>query len=209
MLSLPQIIEELTPYLVGWRGYFGFCQTPGVYKSGGLDSPKATLIPLAAVGERAQPLQRTAPPWRIAVQSRGRGRFTDGFLAYVRTPSGPSSAAQPPLRLTRSPPTLCSGSRPTRSNRRGARPVCPVVWEGRRRECPLMRAAYSVGTNISLSSKESGEPHAPFGQRTRGIDMAPLLRAPLFMPNGIQGRGMLADPACRWPDAEPCRIRTL
>jgi hypothetical protein len=25
--------------------------------------------------------------------------------------------------------------------------------------------------------------------------MAPLLRAPLFMPNGIQGRGMLADPA--------------
>jgi hypothetical protein len=35
----------------------------------------------------------------------------------------------------------------------------------------------------------------PFGQRTRGIDTAPLLRAPLFMPNGIQGRGMLADPA--------------
>ncbi len=28
-LSLPQIIEELTPYLIGWRGYFGFCQTPG------------------------------------------------------------------------------------------------------------------------------------------------------------------------------------
>src|SRR5580700_2414925 len=65
--------------------------SPGTHKSGGLDSPKATLIPLAAVGERAQPLQRTAPPWRIAVQSRGRCRFTDGFLAYVRTPSGPSS----------------------------------------------------------------------------------------------------------------------
>jgi len=29
-LSLPQIIEELTPYLIGWRGYFGFCQTPRV-----------------------------------------------------------------------------------------------------------------------------------------------------------------------------------
>jgi hypothetical protein len=27
-LSLPQIIEELTPYLIGWRSYFGFCQTP-------------------------------------------------------------------------------------------------------------------------------------------------------------------------------------
>jgi RNA-directed DNA polymerase len=29
-ISLPQIIEELTPYLHGWRGYFGFCQTPRV-----------------------------------------------------------------------------------------------------------------------------------------------------------------------------------
>jgi RNA-directed DNA polymerase len=27
---LSQIIEELTPYLIGWRGYFGFCQTPRV-----------------------------------------------------------------------------------------------------------------------------------------------------------------------------------
>src|SRR4051812_31824168 len=29
-LSLGQVIGELTPYLVGWRGYFGFCQTPRV-----------------------------------------------------------------------------------------------------------------------------------------------------------------------------------
>ena len=29
-ISLPQLIEELTPYLRGWRGYFGFCQTPRV-----------------------------------------------------------------------------------------------------------------------------------------------------------------------------------
>ena len=29
-ISLPQLIEELTPYLFGWRGYFGFCQTPRV-----------------------------------------------------------------------------------------------------------------------------------------------------------------------------------
>ena len=25
-----QLIEDLTPYLIGWRGYFGFCQTPRV-----------------------------------------------------------------------------------------------------------------------------------------------------------------------------------
>ena len=26
--SLEQIVEELAPYLIGWRGYFGFCQPP-------------------------------------------------------------------------------------------------------------------------------------------------------------------------------------
>ena len=29
-ISLQQLIEDLTPYLLGWRGYFGFCQTPRV-----------------------------------------------------------------------------------------------------------------------------------------------------------------------------------
>ena len=29
-ISLPQLIEELRPYLIGWRGYFAFCQTPRV-----------------------------------------------------------------------------------------------------------------------------------------------------------------------------------
>ena len=29
-ISLPQLIDVLAPYLLGWRGYFGFCQTPRV-----------------------------------------------------------------------------------------------------------------------------------------------------------------------------------
>src|SRR5438552_12217884 len=29
-ISLQKLIEDLTPYLIGWRGYFGFCQTPRV-----------------------------------------------------------------------------------------------------------------------------------------------------------------------------------
>jgi RNA-directed DNA polymerase len=29
-IRLEQLIEDLTPYLIGWRGYFGFCQTPRV-----------------------------------------------------------------------------------------------------------------------------------------------------------------------------------
>jgi Group II intron, maturase-specific domain len=29
-ISLEQLIEDVTPYLIGWRGYFGFCLTPRV-----------------------------------------------------------------------------------------------------------------------------------------------------------------------------------
>jgi RNA-directed DNA polymerase len=29
-ISLPQLVKELAPYLLGWRGYFDFCQTPRV-----------------------------------------------------------------------------------------------------------------------------------------------------------------------------------
>ena len=31
--SLARIVEELSRYLVGWRGYFGFCETPSVLRS--------------------------------------------------------------------------------------------------------------------------------------------------------------------------------
>ena len=31
--SLEQIVKELSVYLIGWRGYFGFCQTPSVLRS--------------------------------------------------------------------------------------------------------------------------------------------------------------------------------
>jgi hypothetical protein len=37
----------------------------------------------------------------------------------------------------------------------------------------------------------------PFGQRTCAVDMAPLLRAPLFVLDGIQGRGLPLIPCTR------------
>jgi RNA-directed DNA polymerase len=48
-ISLPQLIEQLAPYLIGWRGHFG--------EPGSVDPPKITLVSLAAVAERAQSLQ--------------------------------------------------------------------------------------------------------------------------------------------------------
>src|SRR6201984_3848818 len=32
-INLQQLIEDLTPYLIGWRGYFRFCQTPPVARN--------------------------------------------------------------------------------------------------------------------------------------------------------------------------------
>jgi RNA-directed DNA polymerase len=31
-VSLTRMVEDLSPYLRGWRGYFGFCQTPTVLR---------------------------------------------------------------------------------------------------------------------------------------------------------------------------------
>src|SRR5439155_16820286 len=73
------------------------------HQPGGVDPPKITLVSLAAVAERAQSLQRTAPSWRTKVPCSGRRRFADGVLAHVRTPGRSTSTAQPPLRLARTP----------------------------------------------------------------------------------------------------------
>jgi RNA-directed DNA polymerase len=32
-MSLPQVIEQLARYLNGWRGYFGFCETPSILRA--------------------------------------------------------------------------------------------------------------------------------------------------------------------------------
>src|SRR5271166_4141571 len=31
--SLEQIVEDLSRYLIGWRGYFGFCETPSLLRA--------------------------------------------------------------------------------------------------------------------------------------------------------------------------------
>jgi group II intron reverse transcriptase/maturase len=104
------------------------------HKPGSVDSPKITLVSLAAVAERAQPLYGTAPTRRSEIPSGGRGRFTDGILANVRTPGRSTGSAQSLLRFTRSPPSLCWLPRLNLIEPPRYGPVCPVVGEGWRRE---------------------------------------------------------------------------
>src|SRR6478609_8688167 len=106
------------------------------HEPGSVDPPKITLVSLAAMAERAQSLQRTAPSWRAKVQCSSRRRFTDGVLAHVRTPGGPTSSAQPLFRLTPSPPPPCRCPSLTRSNRRGTDPYARRWGRGGTARCP-------------------------------------------------------------------------
>src|SRR5271155_3011267 len=105
----PQLADRRADAIPHWMArLLRFLPDPTcAHEPGSVDSPKITLVSLAVVAERAQPLQRTAPSWRTEVQRSGRRRFANGVLAHVRTPGGPTGPAQPLLRLTRSPPNLC------------------------------------------------------------------------------------------------------
>ncbi len=136
--SLQQLIKELKPYIMGWRGYFGFCQTSASpHEPRSVDPSKIAFVSLAAVANQAKPLQRTTPSRHIEVQCGGGGRLAHGPLANVRTPVGPTGAAQPLFRLARSSPNLCARPSLTRSNRRGTDPYARWCGRGAARHPPI------------------------------------------------------------------------
>src|SRR4051794_28592221 len=106
------------------------------YQPGGVDPPKATSVPLAAVAERLHPLQRTPTPWRAEVPRGGCGRLADWVLAHVRASGDSTGPAQPVLRQPRSSPPLCSCPSLTRSNRRGTDPYARWCGRGDAARCP-------------------------------------------------------------------------
>ena len=131
-ISLTRLIEDLTPYLLRWRGYFGFCQTPRVLTN--LEAwirRRLRFVSLAANGKNGpQPLPGTATTWRARSSTAAVAAGSpDRVLAHVRTPGGPTGPAQLVFRRPRSPPPLCSCSSLTRSNRRGTDPY--ARWCGR------------------------------------------------------------------------------
>jgi RNA-directed DNA polymerase len=85
--SLEQIVKELSVYLIGWRGYFGFCQTPSVLRA--LD---------AWIRRRLRAIawkQWKRGPARFAeLQRRGVGR--DLAATTAGSPHGPWRLANSP-----------------------------------------------------------------------------------------------------------------
>ena len=85
--ALAQIVEELSRYLVGWRGYFGFCETPSVLR--GLDQWVRRRLRAIAWKQ-----------WR-----RGRTRFAELRRRGVGKDLAAQTAGSPhgPWRLSNSP----------------------------------------------------------------------------------------------------------
>lgn len=85
--SLAQIVKKLSAYLIGWRGYFGFCQTPSV---------------LRALDEWIRRRLR-ALAWKQ--WKRGRTRFAELRRRGVGRDLAAKTAASPrgPWRLAQSP----------------------------------------------------------------------------------------------------------
>jgi RNA-directed DNA polymerase len=85
--SLEQIIKELSRYLIGWRGYFGFCETPSVLR------------------ELDQWIRRRLRCIAWKQWKRGRTRFAELRRRGVGRDLAAQSAGSPhgPWRLSQSP----------------------------------------------------------------------------------------------------------
>jgi RNA-directed DNA polymerase len=133
-ISLPQMVKELAPYLLGWRGYFGFCQTPRV------------LTNLEAWIRRRLRMylwrQWQNGPNRFQELRRRACRSSTRRLPPARRPG--SGACQDTRRSNRPCATLLSMPSVSPESMLLPQlnsieppwygPVCPVVWEGWRRE---------------------------------------------------------------------------
>src|SRR5262249_15872995 len=98
-VSLTKLIEPLARYLIGWRGYFGFCPTPRGFAN--LDAWVCWRVRMYLWGPwwaGGEPPWRVAPPGVGVVRWRGCGGggrggwFGQWPVAHVG-PSGGSTGA--------------------------------------------------------------------------------------------------------------------
>ncbi len=85
--SLAQIVKELSTYLVGWRGYFGFCQTPSVLRR--LDEWIRRRL-------RAIAWKQWKRGWTRFAELRRRGVGRDLAAQTAGSPHGPWRLANSP-----------------------------------------------------------------------------------------------------------------
>jgi RNA-directed DNA polymerase len=103
--SMEKVMEELAPYLRGWRGYFGFCETPAVLRH--LDSwirrrvrcafwrqwktGRKRFAELVRRGVSRQSAAKAAGsrggPWRVSQSPALNQALSNAYLASLGLPS--------------------------------------------------------------------------------------------------------------------------
>ena len=132
-ISLIRLIEDLTPYLLGWRGYFGFCQTPRVLTN--LEAwirrrLRSYLWRQWQNGpNRFQQLRRRGVPKFHAAVAAGS---PTGFWRMSGHPAVQQALRNPYFASVFGASMFLLKLNPIEPPWYG--PVCPVVWEGWRRE---------------------------------------------------------------------------
>ncbi|MER9690184.1 group II intron maturase-specific domain-containing protein [Mesorhizobium sp. M0139] len=133
-ISLPQLINELKPYLIGWRGYFRFCQTPRVLTN--LEAWIRRRLRLYHWRQWGNGHNRFKELRRHGVPKFGAAVAAGSPTGFWRMSGRP--AVQQALRTITSSRSVSLDFmslpelNPIEPPWYG--PVCPVVWEGRRRE---------------------------------------------------------------------------
>ena len=79
-ISLPRVIEELRPYLIGWRSYFGSARPPGNSRNWKRDPPKELRMYLWRQWRNGHnTLQGTLPPRRAKFRAAVAAGSPTGF----------------------------------------------------------------------------------------------------------------------------------
>ena len=134
-VSITTTMDELAAYMRGWRGYFGFCETPEVL----IALTRWVRLRLRAALWRQWKTPRRRRAALVALRSLGGvaqyGRQRPWPLASRSEQSPLTGAFQCILQIARSPilvrSLLAQLLEPPRYG-----PVCQVVWEGWSREAP-------------------------------------------------------------------------
>ena len=134
-VSMKTTMEELAPYMRGWRSYFGFCETPEVLVA------LQPAGPVAIAGRSVASVENTTSPpcgtdriaglWAVVQYGRQR----PWPMVHRPEQSPLRRAFQCPLQIARSPLLdRCALAQLPEPPWYG--PVCQVVWEARSREAP-------------------------------------------------------------------------
>jgi Group II intron, maturase-specific domain/Reverse transcriptase (RNA-dependent DNA polymerase) len=124
--SLSQVVKELSRYLVGWRGYFGFCETPSVlreldqwirrrlraivWKQWRRGRTRYAELRRRGVGRDLAACTAGSPhgPWRLSNSPALASALPNAFLASLALPSlAATKVLHPPNRRIRT--RMCGG----------------------------------------------------------------------------------------------------